>query len=203
MRLNEEVVLYCGKIVLLPYRAEHVPIYHAWMSRPELLQMTESDKLSLEEEFTSMKAWREDPNKLTFLIYDRGLRRLVGDVNVIINVDAEVPKRAEVDVMIAEPLARRRGLSVEALQIAMKYSVSRFGPESFIAKILEINRQSIALFEKLGFTLLRRVEAFKELHYELCSSELGTADVDERAIQWTEGSYKEFLTQHPLSTSSQ
>lgn len=50
MRLNENTVLFGDRIILVPYRAEHVPTYHEWMKSPELLELTASEPLSYEEE---------------------------------------------------------------------------------------------------------------------------------------------------------
>jgi hypothetical protein len=40
MRCNATTVLRGQRVWLVPYRPEHVPIYHAWMQRPELLEQT-------------------------------------------------------------------------------------------------------------------------------------------------------------------
>jgi hypothetical protein len=40
MRVNSTTVLRGRRVWLVPYRPQHVPIYHAWMQRPELLEQT-------------------------------------------------------------------------------------------------------------------------------------------------------------------
>jgi len=44
-------ILVGSKVVLVPYRPEHVPKYHQWMLDEELRSLTASDPLSLEEEY--------------------------------------------------------------------------------------------------------------------------------------------------------
>lgn len=38
MRQNQFVRLVGERVVLVPYERRHVPIYHEWMNRPELLE---------------------------------------------------------------------------------------------------------------------------------------------------------------------
>ncbi|TYJ55518.1 hypothetical protein B9479_003790 [Cryptococcus floricola] len=74
MKLNENTVIFGDKVILVPYRAEHVPEYHEWMKSPELLELTASEPLSLEEEYEmqlgsySLDSWS---------CIDVGMRRLI------------------------------------------------------------------------------------------------------------------------------
>ena len=68
MRLNEKLVIYGSSIILVPYEKLHVEKYHEWMKNPEILQATASEPLSLEKEFEMQKSWRDDEDKLTFII---------------------------------------------------------------------------------------------------------------------------------------
>ena len=45
---------------------------------------------------------------------------MVGDVNLFFN-DLDDPTVAEVEIMIAEPSCRRKGLAVEALKLFLYY----------------------------------------------------------------------------------
>lgn len=97
------------------------------------------------------------------------IQSLVGDSNLFLNVlpvDDNVgdgARVAEIEIMIAEPDARRRGMGLEAVLIMLKYGVDVLRIEEFIAKIGLDNEKSIHLFEKLHFTESSRSEVFHEV----------------------------------------
>ena len=147
---------------LVHYSRELVPVYHSWFQKyPELLELTASEPLSLEEELANQETWVNDPNKITFIIIDSD-DRPCGDVNCFLNEDV-----GELNVMIAEPGSRRKGLAKAAVR-AMVDSVKRQCPEvrRFVAKIDKDNTPSRAMFEGLGFALTRTIGVFNEVHYE-------------------------------------
>jgi len=71
MKSNYELSLAGGRCILVPYRPEHLPNYHRWMQDPFLLDATASEPLSMEEEITMQKEWRDDEHKCTFIILAR------------------------------------------------------------------------------------------------------------------------------------
>ncbi|RDB30015.1 N-acetyltransferase 9 [Hypsizygus marmoreus] len=233
MKVNQDTVIIGKNVVLVPYRAEHVPKYHEWMCDEELRLLTASEPLSLEEEFDMQQKWLVDEDKLTFIVlarddtttmsqeqieeasnldctvspedpYIRSLR-MIGDVNLFLH--GQIPNaltpftmrapdvsredaddndfEAELEIMIAEPAYRRKGLALETLQLMLRYATGApstyFGaptashdkpssvsslhipPESLVTRITESNTPSIRLFEKLGFQVTKRVEVFKEV----------------------------------------
>ena len=55
-----------GRLVrLVPYLRAHVPRYTGWMEDPELLRLTGSERLSLEQELENQESWHADPAKVT------------------------------------------------------------------------------------------------------------------------------------------
>lgn len=84
-------------VVLVPYLREHVPRYHEWMQSDFLrgiivlrctrvlpcsfhkecihdygdTEMTASEPLSLDQEYAMQQSWREDADKLTFIVHER------------------------------------------------------------------------------------------------------------------------------------
>jgi hypothetical protein len=75
---------------------------------------------------------------------------------------------AEVMVMVAEPAYRRRGYAQRAVQALLWYGATALRLRRFVAKVSEDNAPSLALFTaKLGFTVAKRVAAFKEVHLVL------------------------------------
>ena len=71
MRANANLTLTGSSCVLVPYREEHVPTYHAWMSDPWIRRATASEPLSEAEEYAMQRDWAEDPKKCTFIVLDR------------------------------------------------------------------------------------------------------------------------------------
>ncbi|KAK3184492.1 hypothetical protein Dsin_031778 [Dipteronia sinensis] len=166
------------KLILVPYMKEHVPKYHHWMQDPLLLQATASEPLTLDQEYEMHLSWCQDPLKQTFIVLDKALvegkfvhkdphvEAMVGDVNIYMN-DLDNPQLAEVEIMIAEPKSRGKGLAKESVLMMMSYAVENFGIQVFRAKIGESNGASLSLFRKLGFEDVTHSEIFKEVTLEL------------------------------------
>ena len=68
MKINEKTVIYGSRVILVPYEKEHVEKYHGWMQSEEILQATASEPLTIENEYKMQESWREDEDKLTFII---------------------------------------------------------------------------------------------------------------------------------------
>ncbi|KAL9268713.1 GCN5-related N-acetyltransferase 9-like protein [Drosera capensis] len=165
-------------VILVPYTKSHVPKYHGWMQDPFLLQTTGSEPLSLEEEYQMQISWTQDPSKRTFIVLDKGLvvedfvngeahvEAMVGDVNIYMN-DMDDPKVAEIEIMIAEPKSRGKGLGKESVLMMIAYAVEHLGIHTFRAKIGESNGASRNMFYKLGFKEASYSEIFKEWTLEL------------------------------------
>ena len=106
MKVNQHHALITAKVVLVPYSKHHVPTYHAWMQDPALQEATASEPLTLDEEYAMQRSWREDADKLTFIIcqpidpeltrakpdprkpflvgVDDSPERMIGDVNLFL-----------------------------------------------------------------------------------------------------------------------
>lgn len=171
MKINAHVTLAGEGVILVPYRKEHVPLYHAWMQDPLLQEATASEPLTLQEEFDMQKSWAEDSDKCTFILLDPVLPDtegtgqhgggMIGDVNLFLN-DADEPTVAEIEIMIAVKASRRKGLAFEALTIFMAYAVKYLGITCFQAKIGLSNQSSLNLFGKLGYAEISRSKIFNE-----------------------------------------
>jgi len=100
---------------------------------------------------------------------------MAGDVNVFLtprysdDEDAPPSTYAEMEVMIAEHTWRRRGLGREALQMLLHYITQMAGPpfpldpKRLFARISMENAPSIALFEQLGFQVVKENTVFEEV----------------------------------------
>jgi RimJ/RimL family protein N-acetyltransferase len=109
---------------------------------------------------------------VTFLIVDptlpptplpstSSLGCLCGDVNLFLH--SYLHPLGELEVMIAEPLSRRKGIAVEALTLIMAYAREVYGVHGFVVKVGGANEASLKMFrDKLGFEEAEYVDVFDE-----------------------------------------
>ena len=187
MLLNYTTIIVGHKVVLVPYRPEHLKQYHEWMKDPALLEATGSEPLSLEEETEMQKSWRDDTDKCIFIVlarekcsFDDGdfiannRSAMVGDVNLFLtneevdeDQESSLYQQAEIDIMIAEQEFRGKGLGREACLLMMNFGAMKLNLRRFFSKISEENIASLALFEqKLGFIKCDYAACFKQFELE-------------------------------------
>ncbi|KAH7096199.1 acyl-CoA N-acyltransferase, partial [Auriculariales sp. MPI-PUGE-AT-0066] len=188
MRANQNTAIISERVVLVPYRKEHVEKYHSWMQDAELREQTASEPLTLEQEYEMQRKWADDEDKMTFIILarlpaddgplsDDELRALpmVGDVNLFfkgtewVDEDFEV----EIEVMIAEREYRRQKLAYSAVSTMLAYALHATPPQpsrlpvshsnKFVVRIGQKNEASIGLFKRLGFLKTKVVEVFDQV----------------------------------------
>ncbi|CAI9286641.1 unnamed protein product [Lactuca saligna] len=172
------VSLEGSKAILVAYMNQHVLKYHQWMQDPALLQATGSEPLTLEEEYQMQLTWTRDPLKQTFIILDKDLvsgqfvhgdphvEAMVGDVNIYMN-DLEDSHLAEIEIMIAEPKSRGKGLGMESVLMMTVFAIENHKINTFRAKIGDSNEASLNMFRKLGFKEVSHSVIFKEVTLEL------------------------------------
>lgn len=118
----------------------------------EIQEATASEPLTLEEEYAMQRSWRQDADKLTFIVCraitsgeddipsqtqlqseSDSPATMVGDINLFLRVDdgeeGDSPPTivGEVELMIAEKVNRRRGFGRAALLMFMRYIVQNQG----------------------------------------------------------------------------
>ena len=128
MKVNWTTQLCGSKVILVPYRRDHVPKYHEWMKSQELLELTGSEPLSLEEEYTMQQEWRDSDDKCTFIVLDRKMSEnganeedaMVGDTNIFLSTEEDGVSLGEAEIMIAESSARGKGFGWEAMCLMLR-----------------------------------------------------------------------------------
>lgn len=162
---------FLSRVVLHPYTPELVPKYHQWMQSEELLSLTGSELLTLEEEIQNQRSWWLDPCKFTYIILDLSRFQsdsltdsMIGDINLFLLDDGS---EGEISVMIAEKEYRGKGLAAECVTHMMNLAKRELGICVFVAKIQRENAPSIRLFEKIGFRLEKIIPDFDEVHYKM------------------------------------
>ncbi|KAJ5791564.1 uncharacterized protein N7518_008575 [Penicillium psychrosexuale] len=147
------IALCSSKALLVPYSSWHVPQYHEWMKDPEIQEATASEPLTLEEEYSMQRSWRQDADKLTFIVcraITTGIEddvpsqtklqtesdspaTMVGDINLFLRIDdgeeGNSPPRiiGELELMIAEKVNQRCGFGRAALLMFMRYIIQNQG----------------------------------------------------------------------------
>jgi len=191
MRENWNTMIEGVKVILVPYKREHVEKYHGWMKSKELQELTGSEPLSLEEEYKMQETWRDSGDKCTFIVLDKDLLEsfafnesdeiasMVGDTNLFISTSGgdgdggeKETKMAEAEIMIAEEGARGKGLGKEAMALMMNYGARKLGVGAFEARIKVHNERSIKMFEKMGFAEVGRSEVFGEVTLKATADDL-------------------------------
>lgn len=73
---------------------------------------------------------------------------MVGDVNLFFNDPDGDMGVAEIEIMIAEPTRRGRGLGMEGVEAMMQYAIEALGVRRFYCKISDSNVASLRMFER-------------------------------------------------------
>ncbi|KDR14922.1 N-acetyltransferase 9 isoform X2 [Zootermopsis nevadensis] len=176
MKKNRFTQILGKNVILVPYKAEHVPKYHEWMKSPELQLLTASEPLSLSEEYEMQKSWLMDEDKCTFIILEKSvfentrdeIGAMIGDTNLFLYDSEDCTRLAEVEIMIAENNVRRKRRGWEAVLLMLRYGCEELAVEKFQAKINLDNNKSISMFQKIGFARVSESAVFKEVTLEKC-----------------------------------
>lgn len=177
MRVTREMkdrVISGQRVVLVPYTRQHVVKYHTWMKDPDLLFLTGSEPLTLDQEYEMQVKWFQDEDKCTFIILDADIlsetgdevAAMIGDTNIYFSDPTDLTT-GEIEVMIAEPEFRGKGYGKEVIDQMITFSRQVIGVRTFVAKIKETNHASLNMFAKLGFKKVSSSDVFKEETLEL------------------------------------
>ncbi|OJD31146.1 acyl-n-acyltransferase [Diplodia corticola] len=145
MRINGHSALVAPRVLLVPYSAHHVPTYHAWMQDPAIREATASEPLTLDEEYAMQRSWRDDADKLTFIVciappsptteirarVHDAPAAMIGDVNLFLVPDDDDDDEGddgrplavvgELEIMIASATHQNRGYGAAVLSAFMAY----------------------------------------------------------------------------------
>lgn len=204
MRLNAQTVVIAEKVLLVPYGKHHVEKYHSWMENEEIRELTASLPLSIDEEYQMQQTWLNDPDKCTFIILSRAkfeqthdeIQSMIGDVNLFLN-DPDDSQCGEIEIMIAESVARQKGFGIETLCTFFRYVIDTLNLKRLVAKIGLKNTPSIELFsKKLQFETVQISEVFQEVTMK---REVNDALIDflkSKTPSYRLDNYENFSTSH-------
>ncbi|KAI4471168.1 n-acetyltransferase 9 [Holotrichia oblita] len=173
MLINRFTTITGKKVVLVPYRKEHVLKYHKWMKSEELLRLTGSEPLSLDEEYNMQQSWLMDTNKCTFIVLEKEkyeetkneIDSMIGDTNLFF-ANPESTLVAEAEIMIAEPDSRSKGYGFEAMMLMFLYGIEKLNVKQYVVKITMDNNPSLQMFMRMGFVETSRSTIFQEITLE-------------------------------------
>ncbi|MCJ1397137.1 hypothetical protein MMC11_000329 [Xylographa trunciseda] len=169
MLINEGTAVSTSKILLVPYESHHVPTYHEWMKDADLQEATASEPLSLEEEYAMQLNWRQDPDKLTFIVclptassssltagYEDSPIRMLGDVNLFLTTsDTQDSVIGEIELMIAVKSQQGHGYGRASLLAFLTYVaehenglLEEFVKERMVEEGLKLNELRVKIGEK-------------------------------------------------------
>ena len=168
-RLKQSII-NGDKIDLIPYLKDHVRMYNNWLNDPYIQKMTQTEPISLDDEYKSQMEWKNDPNRYIFIIKEKITGYLAGDINIFIQYNENNVKCGELSVMIANKNCQRKGLAKETLKMIMKWAQTNLKINYFIAKIQKSNIPSINLFENIGFIEYDFVKEFDEYTFVMDKS---------------------------------
>lgn len=149
MLLNAHTALSTSRVLLVPYSTHHVATYHEWMQDPDLQSATASEPLSLAEEHSMQRSWREDCDKLTFIIClppshtrpaeqgiqggrDDGPDRMVGDINLFLFDHDDDDEEEGDEAAATEPKAKVVG-EIELMIARKDFHRRGYGRASLLA----------------------------------------------------------------------
>jgi RimJ/RimL family protein N-acetyltransferase len=139
------------ELKLVDFTQEFVQIFHKWMQEEEVLQLTSTDPMSLED-VTNLSCQSLKGHCIVKIILLDGVP--IGDVDLFYSVDEDLLRAGEINILIAEKQYRSKGYGkialVNFIEILKKQADS-LRPEYLCAKINKENAASIRLFENAGF----------------------------------------------------
>ncbi|KAI3649658.1 hypothetical protein MP228_005290 [Amoeboaphelidium protococcarum] len=107
---------------------------------------------------------------------------MIGDVNIFLHKERrdegssadnanQQDQVGEIEIMIAESAARKRGIGRLCVQMMLLYAWRNLQVKRVMAKVGENNLGSLALFRNLGFTQSAYTKVFEEYTFELSLTE--------------------------------
>jgi RimJ/RimL family protein N-acetyltransferase len=140
-----------SELRLVDFTQEFVHIFHKWMQEGEVLQLTSTDPMSLED-VTKLSVQSLKGHCIVQIILLKGIP--IGDVDLFYSVDEDLLRAGEINILIAEKQYRSKGYGKIALMNFIeniKRQADSLRPDYLCAKINKENNASIRLFENVGF----------------------------------------------------
>lgn len=110
-----------------------------------------NETLTVGKQQAWMKAYRQDPSDITFIIEKDG--KSIGMV-ALYNIQIDTAEFGR--LLIGETEFRRQGFAKEASKMILDYGFDKLGLQSIHARVFEDNETAVRLYFSLGFKVIEK-----------------------------------------------
>ncbi len=137
----------------MPDTAEFYALYKSWLNSERVRFGIGDADYSTEEVAEMLNAWRDDPDNLTFCVYDPISDQPIGDVCIRYGFEEYDNDSPETAIMIGKNFGR--GSGYEAMKLLLDYAFDKLNYPRINLSVYEDNIPAIKLYEKLGFKKIK------------------------------------------------
>jgi RimJ/RimL family protein N-acetyltransferase len=139
------------EINLVDFTEEYTSLFYEWMQDADLLRLTGTDRMTLEEIKRLSEKSLEGKCIIKIILLDD---TPIGDIDLFYSIDEDLLNCGEINILIVQKQYRSKGYGKRALLKfldLLRKPNKALRPDYLCAKINKDNKESIALFESVGF----------------------------------------------------
>jgi len=134
----------------MPNTIEFFEIYKSWLNLERVKFGTgDVHDYSTADVVKILKKWEDDPQNMTFCVYDLKSGQPIGDVCIRYGYEEYDNDGPETAIMIGKNYGQGSGF--EAMLLLLRYGFQEFNYDQINLHVYENNTPAVRLFEKLGF----------------------------------------------------
>jgi len=138
--------VYIGQ---MPDTPEFYEIYKSWLNSERVRFGIGDADYAAEEVAEMLNTWRDDPENLTFCVYDSVSNQPIGDVCIRSGFEEYDNDCPETAIMIGSNFGQGNGY--EAMRLLLNYAFNELNYPQINLSVYEDNIPAVRLYEKLGF----------------------------------------------------
>ncbi len=138
----------------MPDTTEFYEIYTSWLNSERVrCGIGDNAHYNTEEVAEMLNNWRDDPDNLTFCVYDSISDQPIGDVCIRYGFEEYDNGSPETAIMIGKNFGHGNGY--EAMQLLLNYAFGKLNHARINLSVYEDNLPAVRLYEKLGFKKIK------------------------------------------------
>ncbi len=137
----------------MPDTPEFYEIYKSWLNSERVRFGIGDADYTAEEVAEMLNTWRDDPDNLTFCIFDSISNQSIGDVCIRYGVEEYDNDYPETAIMIGSNFGHGNGY--EAMRLLLNYAFNKLNYSQINLSVYEDNIPAVRLYEKLGFKKIK------------------------------------------------